>query len=98
MTQRSYQICANCVVDTSDTKIAFESRGVCDHYNTFIMDIKSNWHTDELGLNVIQKMGVGQYFDCIIVISGDLCKSNTAPKHELIAVNNCDYLPLKQEI
>ena len=55
MTQRSYQIYANCVVNTSDSEIAFEYRGVCDHYNTFINDIKSNWHTNELGLNVIQR-------------------------------------------
>lgn len=92
-------------MDTSDSEIAFESRRVCDHYNTFINDIKSNWHTDELGLkslmpviNVIQKVVIGQYFDCIIGMSGGLCTSNKASKYRLIAVINSDYLPLKQEI
>ena len=29
-----YQICTNCVMDTTDSKITFDSNGVCDHCNT----------------------------------------------------------------
>lgn len=82
MTQRPYQICANCVMDTTDSKITFDSRGVCDHCNTFFKDIKPNWHTDELGLkslmpviNEIKKEGVGKDFDCIIGMSGGIDSS-----------------------
>src|SRR5687768_15216280 len=42
-----YQICTNCVMDTSDSKIMFDERGVCDHCDTFHRKIKPNWHTDE---------------------------------------------------
>ena len=82
MTKRPYQICANCVMDTTDSKITFDSRGVCDHCNTFFKDIKPNWHTDELGLkslmpviNEIKKEGVGKDFDCIIGMSGGIDSS-----------------------
>ena len=69
-------------MDTSDSKITFDSRGVCDHCNTFFKDIKPNWHTDELGLkslmpviNEIKKEGVGKDFDCIIGMSGGIDSS-----------------------
>ena len=51
MGARSYQICANCVMDTSDSRIRFDERGVCDHCNTFYSTILPNWHTDERGDN-----------------------------------------------
>ena len=28
-------ICTNCVMDTTDSKITFDEKGVCDHCNTF---------------------------------------------------------------
>ena len=69
-------------MDTSDSKITFDSRGVCDHCNTFFKDIKPNWHTDERGLKALQpiideikKEGVGKDFDCIIGMSGGIDSS-----------------------
>ena len=35
---RDYQICAKCVMDTSDSRIEFDENGVCDHCLDF--DIK----------------------------------------------------------
>ena len=32
---REYQVCTNCVMDTTDSKITFDDKGVCDHCNTF---------------------------------------------------------------
>jgi N-acetyl sugar amidotransferase len=82
MSKRKYQICTNCVMDTSDSKISFDSDGVCDHCNTFRRDIKPNWHTDDGGRRAIQliadkirKEGQGKDFDCIIGMSGGIDSS-----------------------
>ena len=46
---RKYQVCTNCVMDTTDSAITFDEKGVCDHCNTFYTAILPNWHTDEKG-------------------------------------------------
>jgi N-acetyl sugar amidotransferase len=78
----NYQICTNCVMDTTDTKITFDENGVCDHCHTFYNDIKPHWHTDEKGWNeivkvadTIKKEGEGKDFDCIIGMSGGIDSS-----------------------
>ncbi len=82
MVDRPYQICANCVMDTSDSRIRFDERGVCDHCNTFYSTILPNWHTDERGAAELQKIteeikeaGRGKDFDCIIGMSGGIDSS-----------------------
>lgn len=82
MNSRKYQICINCVMDTSDTKITFDSNRVCDHCNTFYRKILPNWHTDERGqraldsiVEKIKRAGVGKDFDCIIGMSGGIDSS-----------------------
>jgi N-acetyl sugar amidotransferase len=82
MVARPYQICANCVMDTSDSRIRFDERGVCDHCNTFTSTILPNWHTDERGEAELQKLtdeikaaGRGKDFDCIIGMSGGIDSS-----------------------
>ena len=35
-----YQICTNCVMDTSDSRIKFDSNGICDHCNDFYKNVK----------------------------------------------------------
>lgn len=79
---RTYQICTNCVMDTSDTRIVFDENGVCDHCNDFISNIKPNWHTDERGkaeltriIEKIKKEGKGKDFDCILGLSGGVDSS-----------------------
>ncbi len=54
--KKSYQICANCVMDTTDTKIRFDENGVCDHCNTFYKEILPYWHTDQNGTKALQKI------------------------------------------
>jgi N-acetyl sugar amidotransferase len=78
----NYQICTNCVMDTTDTKITFDENGVCDHCHTFYNDIKPHWHTDEKGWNeivkiadTIKKEGEEKDFDCIIGMSGGIDSS-----------------------
>lgn len=82
MDNRPYQICTNCVMDTTDSKIIFDENGVCDHCNTFYRDILPNWHTDERGdkelkeiVAKIKKEGKGKDFDCLMGMSGGIDSS-----------------------
>lgn len=79
---RHYQICTNCVMDTSDGAITFDSRGVCDHCSNFYENTLPNWHPDEQGWRELQKLvakikseGEGKDFDCIIGMSGGIDSS-----------------------
>jgi N-acetyl sugar amidotransferase len=49
MPDRPYQICKNCIMDTSDSGIVFDERGWCDYCDNFYNNILPNWHTDERG-------------------------------------------------
>lgn len=84
MSLKLYQMCENCIMDTSDSYIKFDERGWCDYCNNFYSNILPNWHTDERGekklLQAAQKIkqeGKGKDFDCIIGISGGLDSSYT---------------------
>ena len=76
------QICSNCVMDTTDTKITFNNEGICDHCETFYSDIKPKWNTGEKGHNKlikivkqIKKEGKNRDFDCIMGMSGGVDSS-----------------------
>lgn len=78
----NYQICTNCVMDTSDSRISFDEKGVCDHCNDFYQHVQPNWHTDERGRKElealvarIKKEGEGKDFDCILGMSGGVDSS-----------------------
>ena len=80
--KREYQICTNCVMDTSDSRITFDSNGVCDHCNDFYTNVKPNWLTDERGraemdklVTKIKKDGKGRDFDCLLGMSGGVDSS-----------------------
>lgn len=79
---REYQICSNCVMDTSDSQIVFDENGVCDHCNSFKIDVLPNWHPDEQGEAIFREMvekikreGKDKPFDSIIGMSGGLDSS-----------------------
>jgi N-acetyl sugar amidotransferase len=79
---KRYQMCANCVMDTSDPNIEFGENGVCDHCRTFQTQVLPNWHTDERGrrtlmgiVDEIKREGAGKDFDCIIGMSGGVDSS-----------------------
>jgi N-acetyl sugar amidotransferase len=79
---RKYQICTKCVMDTTDTKITFDEKGVCDHCNTYYNDIEPNWNPNDKGWSEIsevaekiKKEGEGKEFDCIIGMSGGIDSS-----------------------
>jgi N-acetyl sugar amidotransferase len=82
MTKRSYIICNNCIMDTSDSNISFDARGRCDYCNNFYDNILPNWHPDERGEREIMKVaekikqdGKGRDHDCIIGVSGGVDSS-----------------------
>ncbi|MCH7535822.1 MAG: LPS biosynthesis protein, partial [Bacteroidetes bacterium] len=75
--KREYNVCTNCVMDTSDSKITFDNKGVCDHCNTYYQDILANWHSDVGGhlelhriIAKIKKKTDSREFDCLIGMSG----------------------------
>jgi len=78
----NYQICRNCVMDTSDSQIVFDQDGVCDHCVGFKTDILPNWHPDAVGkatfskvVDEIKRSAQGKPFDCIMGVSGGLDSS-----------------------
>jgi N-acetyl sugar amidotransferase len=82
MPEQRIQICATCVMDTTDSMITFDDNGVCDHCNTFYKHILPSWHTDERGkatleilVRKIKRAGEGKDFDCIIGMSGGVDSS-----------------------
>ena len=69
-------------MDTSDSKITFDEKGVCDHCNDFYENVLPNWHTDEKGrreldaiVEKVKKKGEGKEFDCILGMSGGVDSS-----------------------
>lgn len=80
--KREYQICAQCVMDTSDSLIKFDLDGVCDHCNGFKLDVLPNWHPNQKGKAMfretvlrIKEEGRNNAFDCILGMSGGLDSS-----------------------
>lgn len=85
MNQRKYQICTNCIMDTSDTTLTFDDRGWCDYCCNYHTSIAPNWHPGERGIAEIMPMierikqeGKGRDHDCLIGISGGLDSSYVA--------------------
>lgn len=77
-----FQVCTNCVMDTTDSAISFDKKGVCDHCNDFYKNVLPNWHTDDRGclainqiIEKIKKTGKGKDFDCILGMSGGVDSS-----------------------
>ncbi|MDB9806289.1 N-acetyl sugar amidotransferase [Amylibacter sp.] len=97
MAYREYQICTSCVMDTSDSKIIFDSEGVCEYCNNFTSIIKPSWHTDQRGDAELEKLAKSikgdrrsADFDCIIGLSGGLDSSYVAS----VAVEKMGLKPL----
>ncbi|MHA2301624.1 MAG: N-acetyl sugar amidotransferase, partial [Candidatus Thorarchaeota archaeon] len=74
---RDYQMCTRCVMDTTDPKIQFDERGICNHCTEYLAkmdqillpkkdrEIKLNQTVSE-----IKKWGAGKEYDCVAGISG----------------------------
>lgn len=80
-----YQICSNCIMDTTDPNITFDERGWCDYCRNYHKNILPNWHPDEQGEKIlapliekIKKDGKGRDHDCLIGLSGGVDSSYVA--------------------
>ena len=76
------QICANCVMDSTDSNITFDEFGVCDHCNLYFKSILPIWNKgmgrdSELSsiVKTIKKDSVNHDFDCILGMSGGIDSS-----------------------
>ena len=85
MNPRKYQICTNCIMDTSDSKLTFDERGWCEYCCNFHTIIRPNWNPGEKGIEAIMPMiekikreGKGRDHDCLLGISGGLDSSYVA--------------------
>lgn len=93
MNKRPYQICSNCIMDTSDSGISFDDRGWCDYCRNYYKNILPNWRPDERGQNALTKImdkikrdGKSRSHDCLIGVSGGVDSSYVtylAKKYEL---------------
>lgn len=79
---RPYQICACCVMDTSDEGIVFDEHGICMRCNEYKTRIEPEWnhgkgHEKELNelIAAIKKSGEGKKYDCILGLSGGVDSS-----------------------
>lgn len=82
MSERPYQVCTCCVMDTSDEDITFDENGVCMRCKEYQERILPEWnygkgHEAELHtlLDAIKKSGEGKPYDCILGLSGGLDSS-----------------------
>ena len=80
----TYQICTNCIMDTSDPNITFDERGWCDYCQNFHANILPNWQSGKTGLEELMKIAKkikqkarSKSFDCIIGLSGGQDSSYT---------------------
>src|SRR5438094_2456098 len=74
---RAYQICTQCIMDTSDPDIAFDAEGVCSHCKTYASRICTELYQGperqqqlDAVLDAIKASGRGKEYDCILGVSG----------------------------
>ncbi len=81
------QICAHCVLDTSEPKITFNEKGICcfcDDYFEIAKQKKHQYSSTEKSkilekyITQIKKDGEGKEYDCIIGVSGGVDSSYVA--------------------
>ncbi len=80
--QRPYQRCTCCVMDTTDSKITFDEKGVCDFCNDYYNNILPHWKAQLEDTDLLMKTAAkikedtkGQKYDCIIGMSGGVDSS-----------------------
>ncbi|MBA3680764.1 MAG: N-acetyl sugar amidotransferase [Bacteroidetes bacterium] len=95
---KEYQICKQCIMDTSDPDIVFDANGSCNHCTNsiirlnkeiFIDPIIKKHNLDKL-INNIKQDGVNNKYDCLIGLSGGVDSSYLA----YVAVKQFGLRPL----
>ncbi|MBX9801208.1 MAG: N-acetyl sugar amidotransferase [Caulobacteraceae bacterium] len=79
---RKYQLCTQCVMDTSDPDITFDEGGKCNHCASFESLSELYWHRGPEGrvlleelVAKIKKDGEGKDYDIVIGVSGGVDSS-----------------------
>lgn len=91
----SYQICSQCIMDTSDPLISFNENGICNHCEYFENSVKPAWSYYQNKKNdlsavldkVKRRKNSRSQYDCIVGISGGVDSSYLVYKlkaHDLI--------------
>ena len=77
-----YRICSQTVMDTSDSRIQFNSDGICDHAVDYNNEILPKWnklldnpHLLEDKIAEIKKVGKNSDYDCLLGLSGGVDSS-----------------------
>src|SRR5688572_25813349 len=77
MTERPYQICTRCIMDTSDPEITFDDQGVCNHCHEYDEKVRKGVYKGkeaEAKLQaIVEKIKAdskGKEYDCIAGLSG----------------------------
>ncbi len=85
MTDRPYQECKRCVMDTSDAEIRFDEQGYCNHctdyFNLIAHQVYQGESSDrrmEQLIAAVKKAGQHKAYDCVIGISGGVDSIYTA--------------------
>jgi len=85
MSQKEYQMCSRCVMDTTDPEIVFDDKGVCNHCHEFDEVTSKRWFPNDEGkqkldviFNKIKRECKDRDYDCIIGLSGGVDSSYLA--------------------
>lgn len=80
--RQCYQMCTSTVMDTSDTRVTFDSEGLSDHARAFYRDVRPAWQhmlarPDQIDaiIDKIKSKGVNKDYDCILGLSGGVDSS-----------------------
>jgi N-acetyl sugar amidotransferase len=76
-TERKYQICTRCIMDTTDVEITFDDKGHCNHCSEYFrLSPLYAYHGEKTDASLkelvtqIKKDGEGKPYDCVIGVSG----------------------------
>ena len=85
LNKTSYQICTNCIMDTTAPDITFDDKGNCEYCQNYYDNILPNWHPDDHGwselmaiVDKIKEEGKNKDYDCLMGISGGVDSSYMA--------------------
>lgn len=77
MTQKEYQMCTRCIMDTTDTGIVFDENGVCSNCRNYeraiaLYGVPAEEQENALKrlVDEIKKAGKQKEYDCVIGVSG----------------------------
>jgi len=87
MSSKTNKVCTRCVMDTTDTEILFNEKGICNHCVEFDDITSKRWFPNEEGetllkarIKLIKREGKGKEYDCILGLSGGIDSAYLAVK------------------